>query len=139
MANRDKIRRVLRFETVGFLLLGALSWLDELVSLPHLLFGSQRGFNWQEAMMETAALFAVWLAVYACTKRLMCGEGSVKVCIWCRKISDGPSWLATEEYFCNSFRVAASYGACPDCRKKWERYLEPPATDLSAETGSACK
>ncbi|HXT38945.1 MAG TPA: hypothetical protein VN887_02880 [Candidatus Angelobacter sp.] len=71
MINHKKARRILWYETVGFLLLILLSWLNELVSLPHLIFGSGEHSNIHEALMETSALVVVWLIVVLFTKRLL--------------------------------------------------------------------
>jgi hypothetical protein len=54
MINRKRTQRILWYETIGFLILIALSWLNELVSLPHLIFGSGEHSTLHEAVMETA-------------------------------------------------------------------------------------
>jgi hypothetical protein len=122
MINPDMVRRILRWETAGFLFLIFLSWMDELLSLPHLLFNAPLGLNYPEAMLETVALAGVWLMVFVGTKRLAPARDSIKVCIWCRRVSSGAEWFHTEEYFHNRFDVVAVRCACPICSKKWEAY-----------------
>ena len=123
MINRKKSRRILWYETVGFLLLIALSWLNEMVSLPHLLFGSGEHSSLHEAMMETSALAVVWLMVYLFTKRLLGRlyhlEGFLQVCAWCRKIGHDDGWVQLETYFAKGFDIKTSHGMCPECQAKY--------------------
>jgi hypothetical protein len=127
MINPANVRRILCWETAGFIFLICLSWLDEVLSIPHLLFNAPVGSNYPEAMLETSALAVVWLMVFFGTKRLAPPRDPVKVCIWCRKVSSGVEWLHTEEYFRNRFDVVAERSACPVCTKKWEAYKNPDA------------
>ena len=69
--NRKKTQRILWYESIGFILLIVLSWLNELISLPHLLFGSGEHSNLHEAIMETSVLFLVWAVVFLFTRRLL--------------------------------------------------------------------
>jgi len=121
--NRKKARWILWYETLGFACLIALSWLNELISLPHLLFGAGPHSNWHEAMLETMLLVAVWLVVLFFTRRLLARvyhlEGFLRVCGWCRKIGHDHDWRTLEDYFAHGFNIKTSHGVCPDCREKW--------------------
>lgn len=103
MIDHKKPQRIAWYETLGFLLLIGLSWLNELVSLPHLIFGSGEHSSVHEAVLETAALVVVWLVVIVFTKRLMRRlfylDGFLRVCAWCRKIGAEDEWTTVEEYF----------------------------------------
>lgn len=120
MINRNKVKQILWFETFSFLLLILLSWLDELVSLPQLVFGGGDHTNWQEAMLETSALVIVWLIVIIFTKRLMRRlfylDGFLRICAWCRKIGYEDDWITTEDYFSRGFATETSHGICPVCQ-----------------------
>jgi len=121
--NAKKAQRILWYESIGFLLLIALSWMDELLSLPHLLFGGGPHSNWHEATLESAFLIVVWVIVFLLTKRLLVRlyymEGFLRVCAWCRKIGHEDEWTTVEDYFKKGFGTKTSHGMCPDCQQKW--------------------
>ena len=123
MINRKRTQRILWYETVGFLLLVALSWLNELISLPHLIFGTGEHSSLHEAMLETTAIVTVWLVVMVFTKRLMQRlfylDGFLRVCAWCRKIGHEEEWTTVEDYFARGFAIKTSHGMCPGCQAKW--------------------
>src|SRR5258706_3269499 len=102
MINRKKAQRILWYETLGFIGLITLSWLNELISLPHLLFGAGPHSNWHEAMLETMLLVAVWLVVLFFTRRLLGRgyhlEGFLRVFGWCRKIGHDPHLRTLDKY-----------------------------------------
>lgn len=124
MINQEKTRRVLWYETIGFLLLIALSWVNELVGLPQLIFGGPPSRpSIHEAAMETLAIVIVWGVVFIFTKRLMQHlfylDGFVRVCAWCRKIGHDDEWFGVEDYFARGFEIKTSHGMCPECQRKW--------------------
>lgn len=124
MNNSKKVQRILWYEAAGFLFLIALSWLDELISLPHLLFGGGEHSNWHEAVLETVALVLVWFVVFSFTRRLLARfyylEGFLQMCAWCRKLSHDDKWYKVEDYFVQSFAIKTSHGMCPECQEKWK-------------------
>ena len=125
MIDRKRTQRILWYETAGFLFLITLSWLNELVSLPHLIFGSGEHSSVHEAMIETLVLLAVWLVVIVFTKRLMRHlfylDGFLRVCAWCRKIGHEDEWTTLEDYFARGFAIETSHGMCPACGEKWDK------------------
>jgi hypothetical protein len=124
MINQKKFKRILSYETVGFAFLILLSWLNELISLPHLVFGTSEHASLHEATMESVALVAVWLVVVLLTKRLLGRlfylEDFLRVCAWCRKIGYEDEWTSLEDYFDRGFGIETSHGMCPACQKKLE-------------------
>jgi hypothetical protein len=131
MINRKKTERILWYESLGFLFLIALSWLNELLSLPHLIFGGGPHSNWHEAAMESTALLIVWGAVLVFTKRLMRRlfylDGFLRVCAWCRKIGHEEEWTTLEDYFSRGFAIETSHGMCPECLAKWAQEIKAQA------------
>ena len=120
MRNQQAQSRVLWYQSLGFLVIIALSWLDELVSLPSLLFGGAPTTpNWHEAALESAVAFAVWVAVFLVTRRLLRRlyyvERFIRVCSSCRRVSDSDEWLPMEEYFAKGFDQRTSHALCLDC------------------------
>jgi|SRR5450432_832297 len=114
MINRKRTQRILWYESLGFLFLIALSWLNELLSLPHLIFGGGAHSNWHEAAMESTALLIVWGVVIVFTKRLMRRlfylDGFLRVCAWCRKIGHEDEWTTLEDYFSRDSRLKPLMG-----------------------------
>jgi hypothetical protein len=131
MINQTKARRILWGESLGFLFLIALSWLNELISLPHLLFGGGPHANWHEAALESFFLLTVWFAVFSFTKRLLARlyylEGFLRVCAWCRKIGHEGEWTSLENYFRQGFDIQTSHGMCPQCQEKWAAEVQQKA------------
>jgi hypothetical protein len=121
MNSRLIPQRVLGYESIGFVLVIALSWLDELLNLPGLLFGGTKAPDWRESVMETVVALAVWLVVVVLTKRLLGRlrylEGFLKMCAWCRKIDCDGEWIPVETFLARKLNVRTSHGVCPECAR----------------------
>ncbi len=122
MTHLKKPQRILWYGNGGFLAIIILSWTNELLDLPRLLFGGKTQTNWREAAIETFLVVVVWITVHTATKRLLARvhylEGFLRVCAWCRKISHDDEWLPVEQYFAKGFDIETSHGICPACAEK---------------------
>ncbi len=122
MNSRSRPQRVLGYESIGFVFVIALSWLDELLNLPGLLFGGSKVPDWHESLMETVVVLAVWLVVAVLTRRLLGRlrhlEGFLKMCAWCRKIDYNGEWIPVEAFLAQKLDVKTSHGVCPECARK---------------------
>ncbi len=122
MTNRKKPQRILLIENLGFLTLVLLSWANELLDLPRIVFGGGTQVNWRESAMETLLIIVVWASVYVATRRLLARlyylEGFLRVCAWCRKIGQEDAWVPIEQFFAKGFDVTTSHGICPACKEK---------------------
>jgi hypothetical protein len=112
--------RVILAESIGFGLIIAASWLDELMSLPQVLFGGTAGGrNLREAAFETAVVLLVAMPTLifssSVTRRLFRLSLFLRVCAWCRRIEANGQWLPLEEFFKQHFDTATSHGMCPEC------------------------
>ena len=123
--NHERItRRLLLYESLGFVLLITVSWLDELMGLPALLFVSAVQPNWHEAALETviilgAAIPTLWLP-RRLVRRLVYLEGFLHVCAWCRKINvNDDQWMPMEEYFKTELNTKTTHGICQECSEKF--------------------
>jgi hypothetical protein len=129
MINRKKGRRILWYEGLGFFLIISLSWADEMLNLPYLIFPGPGHSNWREAAMETIVVLTVWLVVFVLTRRLLARlyylEGFLRVCAWCHKIGHGEEWLPMEQYFERGFHIDTSHGICPACAQKMTSKDDP--------------
>ena len=119
--NKATSKSVLRIEAFGFSSLILLSWLTELIRLPHVLFGEPFAPNWERAALRTVIIMLMWGWVHWMTqqliKRLHYLEEFLRVCCWCRKVSHRDEWLSMEEYFTSKFATQTSHGMCPECAK----------------------
>ena len=111
--TRRMASRVLWYESAGFLLLIALSWMDEYHE------------SWRESAVESGAVLGVWIIVYFFTRRLVSRlyylERFLRVCSWCKKINRDEEWIPMEQYFSEGFETEMSHGMCPECAANFER------------------
>jgi hypothetical protein len=127
---------ILWIEGGGFSLLIALSWLTEVLKIPHYLFGEPFVPNWHRAILRTVVIILIWAWVYMLTRRLLKRlhylEDFLRICGWCRRVCYNDEWLALENYFNSKFATRTSHGMCPDCLKKKVAELKqqenPPST-----------
>jgi hypothetical protein len=114
---------VLWYEAIGFLLIIALSWVNEIEGLPEVLFGGKAHVrDWRDTAAQTLVIIYVWAIVFGLTKKLVDRlhhlEGLLKVCAWCRRVGHNGKWLKMERYFAEGFHIQTTHGMCPDCLKK---------------------
>jgi hypothetical protein len=112
-------RSILRKEAVGFSIIILLTWVAEIIALPHLLYGEPAGFHWGRVLMRTLVIAAIWAWVHFTTRRLLRRlhelEEFLLVCSWCRKVGHEGRWVTMEEYFGSKFATETSHGICPEC------------------------
>ena len=121
-------------QAIGFLLLAALVWMDELLDLPHLLFGAPASpHRVAEALLESAVVVLLGIAVSTWTiraaRRVAYLESFVVLCAWCRRVSRTHGSL---EAFLAEHRARTSHGLCPDCESKLDTGDSAP----TAKTGT---
>jgi hypothetical protein len=143
---KDKVRsaKMLLYQGAGFLVLIAVSWINESLNLHTLILGDHPYISdFRESTLEMLFVLAVWLVVYGSTRRLLAEkrelESFMKVCSWCRRIGADKKWMAMEEFFSCKLSTSTSHGICDDCFQKQEeaieatkRQLHLPALDLDA-------
>ncbi len=133
--SRQRKDRVLRIETIGFSVIVVLSWLTEIIHLPHLIYGEPFAPNWDRALLRTLVVVAIWVWVNRETKRVLHRlhhlEEFLHVCSWCRKIGDETKWTTMEEYFGANFSTRTTHGMCPECAGRFlaRARSRPDATD----------
>jgi len=136
-ANRGAVAtarpfRLIRFiESFGFATVVSVIWLDELLDLPHLLFGAPVSpVRVEEALFESVGVTLLGVAVFLATgrilRRLAILEKFVTICAWCRRVRRGGEWLSLEHYFAQH-ESSTSHGICPDCEARVTRETSHPA------------
>lgn len=119
METKTIARTVLWYEIAAFTLLVAMSWADELLGLPALLFGGSHQPDYREAALETAVILVVAIPVVLRTRRIVARlfylEAFLKVCAWCHKVEHGGDWVPIAEFFEHRFDATTSHGMYPGC------------------------
>jgi hypothetical protein len=119
MKTRTHVSKILWCEGIGFLAIIALSWLNELSDLPHVVSGVQYISNWRESALETPIVLLTAIPVMILTKRIVSRlyylEGFLRVCAWCKKLGHNGEWIPLEEFFESKFQTETSHGMCSAC------------------------
>jgi len=128
---------VLRRAAFGFSLVILLTWVAEIIRLPHLLYGEPPAFLWSRVLLRTVVMLVIWAWVHFAARRLLRRlhhlEEFLLVCSWCRKVGHEGEWLSMEEYFGSKFSTATTHGICPACSRsqlqqhRATRVSPPPA------------
>lgn len=110
-------------ETVMFVIILAIIWVDEFLDMPYLLFGATpTPRRMEEYIVETVSVAMVVLLVIAGTvlllRRLDRAERFLRVCAWCRKVWLDDRWVVFEEYVKKEHKLKSSHGICPECMLK---------------------
>lgn len=129
MGNKDQPTKVLIYESVGFLAIITLCWLDELLSLTSLLLhGNPYIPNFHESAVEMLLVLTVWLLVAGSTRRLLNRvrylEEFMRVCAWCHRINYKERWIPMEEFFQQGFDTPTTHGICPHCLERNKAAIE---------------
>jgi hypothetical protein len=141
MSAQKSPTNVLWVQTFGCLALIAMSWADEWLQMPAVLFrGPHLPPSWREAASETVVVILVWLVMRLITKRLVSRlrylEEFLRVCAWCRKIHLEGNWVPLEEYMAKGLDMRTSHGICPSCAaKQHEEIARMAAGGAAAGTG----
>lgn len=122
-------RAIIWVEATGFMLLALLDWLDEVLDLPHTVFGAPATpVNYEEVLIESSAIALLGAAVMAITvmllKRIRGLERFVHVCSNCRKLRlpgtdpfAAASWVSADRFIQTGTDSDVSHGLCPECAK----------------------
>lgn len=123
MSKASVLKRLLMFEWVGFALLIAVLWFNEIADLPHGVFGFQATpVNWRESLLETALVLALAGAVAGLTrvvvKRLKYLEGFLIFCAGCKRVRHEGKWISVDSYIRDQSEASVTHGLCPDCLER---------------------
>ena len=133
--NKDRSDAILWVEASGFVFLIVMSWLTEMLHIPHLVFGEPFTPNWNRALLRTVVLLAIWTWTHQLTRRLLRRlhylEEFLRICSWCRKVCHDDEWMDLEKYFKSKFATKTSHGMCPECLQKKRDELKQKAATVS--------
>jgi hypothetical protein len=126
----------MRLELLGFALIIALSWANELAGLTRLLLGGEQQNDWRESVIETIVVIMVAVPVVVRTKRIVSRlhylERFLRICAWCKKLNRDDEWIPVEEFFERGFETTTSHGMCPDCLARATAGLVEPEPERSS-------
>jgi hypothetical protein len=146
MKKKLPIAKVLLCQSLGFVAIIVLSWIDELLGLRTLILGDHPYISdFRESTLEMLFVLAVWLIIVGSTRRLLARvnhlEGFMRVCSWCRRIGSEGRWLALEEFMSRRFETPTSHGICEECLKRQEASIahacEMQQRQAAAQTAAA--
>lgn len=123
MHDKFPLAKVLTYQSVGFLVLIALPWLDELVELPLLILGDHPFiFNFRESALKMLLILTGWFLLLGSTRRVLGRvsylEGFMRLCAWCRHIDFKGHWISMEDFLQKGFDTRTTHGICPTCLAK---------------------
>jgi hypothetical protein len=124
MGKERFIKKILVIEIIGYALILAIVWMNEVFDLPHTIFGvNATPPNHFESLFES--ILILFLAVitltitHAILKRLNFLEGLLPICSICKKIRSDQDWIPIEEYISSRSNANFTHGICPDCTEKY--------------------
>lgn len=112
-------------EIAGSLIIAATIWLDELLDLPHYLFGAPlTPFRPHEATVESGLVLLLGVVIVGVTVRLARHlDRLIVLCAWCHRAQLDNRWVSLEEFFL-VHRAKTSHSMCPECAVRFETQLE---------------
>lgn len=131
--------RILLCQSIGFVAIIALSWVDELLGLRSLILGNHPYISdFRESTFEMLVVLAVWLLVCRSTGRVLSRldhlEKFTKVCSWCRRVGVGTKWMPLEEFLKTSFDARTTHGICDECSAKQETAIKAAQQQHASRT-----
>jgi hypothetical protein len=112
--------KILLYQSVGFIAIMALLWLDEYLGLSTLVLGENHYLpEFRTSVLGLLFILAVWLLVASSTRRVLEHvkylERFMKVCAWCRRIDYKGRWMPLEDFLQQGFDTPTSHGICTEC------------------------
>ena len=117
--------KIFLYQSLGFLAVIALSWINEVLGLRTLILGDHPYISdFRESTLEMLFILAIWFVVMGSTRRLFSRvrhlEGFLKVCAWCRRVGSNGRWVPLETFFDEKLDTRTSHSICEDCLRKQE-------------------
>jgi hypothetical protein len=129
MKKNPQVRRIVRYQNLGFLGIIILCLVDELIQLPTMnLSEHPLAFLFRWPTLELLLTLVVWFLVSISTRRILDHlhylEKFLRVCAWCRRINYQGEWMRLEEFMQQGFDTPTSHGICADCLQQQQAAAE---------------
>jgi len=123
MKKNSQLTRIVLYQNLGFLCILALSYLDDVLKLPTLIFSEHPfALMYRRSTLDILLVLAVWFVVSASTRRVLERirylERFMRVCAWCRRINFKGEWMPLEEFMRQGFDTPTTHGICTTCLEK---------------------
>ncbi len=120
MEKGNKLSKVILYQNLGFLVVIALGFLDEITRLSSLVFGdAARTWELRRSTLGMLLVLGVWFLVSMSTRRILNRlhylENFMRVCAWCHHINFKSEWITMEEFMRQGFDTPTTHGICPTC------------------------
>ncbi len=115
--------RIVMLEMLGFAAILVFLWVDEILDMPHLIFGAPATpINLAESLMENVIVLVLAVAVVMTTHRLIRTVSSLEmlftICPQCKRIHVDDEWISIEDYMTVHSRAMFARQLCPRCSQK---------------------
>jgi len=132
MTKGITIRTIILIEALGFTIVAAFLWLDELIDLPHVIFGTvPTPINYSEIIMESALVIFLGIIVVSISitlvRHIMKLESLFSVCLVCEKVcmpgydcNSQESWKDVDLFILDRAGSSVASSICPHCKEKCE-------------------
>jgi hypothetical protein len=117
-------RKVIALETLGFLIIIATIWADQVFDIPYYFLGAMATpVNWRESLFESIIIVLIGSSIVYHTSQLFNRmrhlEGMLPVCASCKKIRIANNeWQQIETYIRDKSEAEFSHSICPECAKQ---------------------
>ncbi len=107
------------WQFLGFVFLLCLVWVNELLDLAHLIYGTHSdGIDWIGTCILTACVilsgFVVISHTFVQEKRLL--QGMFTICSYCKKVQiNQEQWQRFDSFIADTTLAEFSHGICPEC------------------------
>jgi len=124
MRNRH-IQSIFVWQVSILLVFLALTFTNEVLDLPHFLFGDQ-ATTWNQRGGEICIELIIFVAVVSLEiylfrkllRRVKILEGFLPICASCKKIRNQDQWEQIENYITKNSLAQFSHSLCPECQQK---------------------
>ena len=129
MKKNSQLTRIALYQSLGFLAIIMIGYLDDLLKLPALIFSGQPfAFLYRRSTLDMLLVLAVWFLVSSSTRRILERirylEKFMRVCSWCRRINFKGEWMPLEEFMRQGFDTPTTHGICKECLHQQQVLIE---------------
>ena len=150
MDRSAKLSKIILYQNVGFLVVIALGFLDEMTRLSALVFGDGPAvWEFRRSTLAMLLVLTVWFLVSRSTRRildrLLYLEKFMRVCAWCHDVNHKGHWMPLTEFLQQGFDTPTTHGICPRCLAEQKAAIaraklsNPDRSETTSEsTSGAC-
>jgi hypothetical protein len=141
-AVEEKLKeKLLLYQSLGFVVLIALSWFDECLGLRKLVLGDNPYISdFREAALEMLFVLMIWFIVYRSSARVLGKvrhlEGLLHICGWCHRVKQNGRWIRLEEFLHRDLETKTSHGICRECMEKEQARMRTYSDLMTARRGA---